>query len=176
MSASTLLHARRPRIHHTRRENDLLRKRALASSSLWPRCGGVNLEKALQRMRPNVVHLGDRSVNHRAPLKFDAQRIATDDLTELLRRHSILSRSLEKRSKESWCDGHDGTSASFAKNGAFRRSVVIQADLGPERGRARSCPGNAGETRFRNRDCQTTVANVVRRPSNGAASQRDETD
>ena len=46
---------------------------------------------------------------------FDAKSIAADDLADLARGHSILSRTLENAGKESWCDGDNGTGAAFAK-------------------------------------------------------------
>jgi hypothetical protein len=66
-------------------------------------------------MGPSVVQLGDGRVDHRAPFIFDAKSIAADDLADLARRHSTLSRTLENAGKETWRDGDNGTGAAFAK-------------------------------------------------------------
>ena len=96
----------------------------------------MSLDCALERMGPDVVHLGDGSLDHRAPLIFDAESIATDDLANLVRRHSILSRSLENAGKRSCSDGDNGARATFAKEHIFGGRPFFEFDICAKPGRS----------------------------------------
>src|SRR4029077_11857381 len=87
-------------------------------------------------MGPSVVQLGDGTVDHRAPLVFDAKSIAADDLANLVRRHSILSRSLQNGGKRSWRDGYDRAGAAFAEQRVFGCWGVFEFDVCAKLGRS----------------------------------------
>jgi hypothetical protein len=88
-------------------------------------------------MGPDVVQFGDRCIDHRALLIFDAESITADDLANLVRCHSILSRSLKNGGKRSWRHGDNGAGAAFAEEGVFgwqRRS--FEFDVCAKQGRS----------------------------------------
>ena len=89
----------------------------------------MSLECALERMGPGVVQLGDGTLDHRAPLIFDAESIAADDLANLLRRHSTLSRSIENTGKRSCSYGYNGARATFAKEQIFGGRRFFESDI-----------------------------------------------
>src|SRR5713101_5005810 len=96
----------------------------------------MSLECALERMGPDVVQLGDGSLDHRAPLIFDAESIAADDLSNLVRRHSTLSRSLQNVSKRSCSDGDKGARATFSKDHIFGGRPFFEFDICAKLGRS----------------------------------------
>jgi len=71
-------------------------------------------------MSPGVVQRFDWRLNHRAPLMFDAESIASDDVADLSRRHSIVSRSIENAGKRRGRYRYDRTGAAFAERRDFR--------------------------------------------------------
>src|SRR6266849_1496144 len=122
----------------------------------------MSLECALKRMGPDVVQPGDGTFDHRAPLIFYAESIAADDLANLVRRHSTLSRNLKNAGKRSWCDGYDGARAMFAEEGILGRARFLrQIDPGAElQGSVlRTCR----EAGFSQCNSDASVAHVVRR-------------
>src|SRR6202035_5411188 len=117
--------------------------------SLWLKPAGSSLpQSAFQRMGPGVVQLGDGRVDHRAPLIFDAKSIAADDLSNLARRHSILSRTLENAGKETWRDGDNGAGPAFAKEGILGREWLFKFDVCAKLGRSMLRPYDRGEAGF----------------------------
>jgi hypothetical protein len=77
-------------------------------------------------MGPGVAESFDGTVDHRAPPIFDAEGIAADDLTDLLRRHLVLSRSIENAGKVRGLDGHCRASAAFAEQGRLGRAIFFE--------------------------------------------------
>ena len=96
----------------------------------------MNLEYALERMGPDVVQLGDETLDHNAPLIFDAESIAADDLANLVRRHSTLSRNLKNASKRSWCGRYYGARAAFAEESIFGGRRFFEFDICAKLGRS----------------------------------------
>ena len=125
-------------------------------------------------MGPDVVQFGDRRIDHRAPLIFDAESIAADDLTDLLRCHSVLSRSLQNGVKRSWRHGYDRAGAAFAEERVLGRRRCFQFDVCAELGRSVLRPYGSREAGFRQGNREATVANVVRRTHRSAARERDQ--
>jgi len=80
-------------------------------------------------MSPGVVESFDWGLNHRAPLMFDAESIAADDLADLARRHSIVSRSIENAGKRRRRYRYDRAGAAFAEEGVFGRGTLIESDI-----------------------------------------------
>jgi hypothetical protein len=69
---------------------------------------------------------------------LDAESIAADNLTDLLRRHLIVSRSIENVGKVRGGDGYDRASAAFAEEGVLGRTIFFEfcACAQPVRGEA----------------------------------------
>jgi hypothetical protein len=65
-------------------------------------------------------------MDHRAPLVLDAESIAADDLTDLVHRHLVLSRSIENAGKVRGLDGHYRASAAFAEEGRLGRGTFFE--------------------------------------------------
>src|SRR5258707_1075338 len=124
-------------------------------------------------MGPGVVQLGYGTLDHRAPLIFDAESIAADDLANRARRHSILSRNLENMSKQCSFDRYNSAGAAFAEERVFRwRGLLWQFDRGAELRRyvLQSCRA-AG---FGQSNGDAAVAQVVRRAHRADYRQRYE--
>src|SRR6267378_5124269 len=131
----------------------------------------MSLECTLERMGPGVVQLGDGTVDHHAPLIFDAENIAADDLANLVRHHSTLSRSLENVGKRSWCGRYYGARAAFAEESILGRSGFrSQIDLDAELRRSILRPCRKAGFGQCNRDA--SVANIVRGTHSAAGCQR----
>src|SRR6202011_3932222 len=105
-------------------------------------------------MGPGIAQRGDGTIDHRALLILDAESIAADDLTELVRRHLILSRSIENAGKVRGLDRDDRASSAFAKESRFDRTGFFEFCIcaQPVRGEAGLGKGNG----------QAAVGNVVR--------------
>ncbi len=71
-------------------------------------------------MGPGVVESFDWGLDHHASLMFDAENIAADELADLARRHSIVSRSIENASKRRGRYRYDRAGAAFAERRDFR--------------------------------------------------------
>src|ERR1700741_1300382 len=124
-------------------------------------------------MGPGIVQLGDGTLDHRAPLIFDAENIATGDLSNLVRRYSALSRSLENGGKQSWCNGYDPARAAFAEQRIFGwRGFRWQIDLSAELRHSLLRP--CREAGFGQRNSNAAVAHVVRRPNRPIGRKRDQ--
>src|SRR5712664_3953892 len=124
-------------------------------------------------MGPGIVQLGDGTVDHRAPFIFDAENIAADDLSNLVRRYSTLSRSLENGGKRSWRGRYYGARAAFAEHRVFgwrgfRRQIDLSAEL------RRSRLGRSREARFGQRYSNAAVAHIVRRAHRPIGRKRDQ--
>src|SRR5882672_4567779 len=90
-------------------------------------------------MGPSVVERGDGTVDHRAPVILDAESIAADDVADLVRRHLVLSRSIENAGKVSGGDGYDRASAALAEEGRLSRAIFFEFCV-----RAQPVRGEAG--------------------------------
>jgi len=104
-------------------------------------------------MGPGVVQRGDGTIDYRAPLILDAESIAADDLTDLVRRHLILSRSIENTGKLCGVDGYDRTGTAFAEEDRLDRTSFFEFC-----GCAQPVCGEAG---LGQGDGQPAVGNVV---------------
>ncbi len=80
-------------------------------------------------MGPGVAESLDRRLDHGASLMFDAESIAADDLADLARRHSIVSRSIENAGKRRRRYRYDGAGAAFTEEGVFGRGTLIESDI-----------------------------------------------
>src|SRR5260370_16850586 len=114
-------------------------------------------------MGPGVVQLGYGTHDHRAPLIFEAESIAADDLANGSRRHSILSRNLENMSKQCWFDRYNSAGAAFAEERVFRwRGLLWQFDRGAEL--RRYVLQSSREAGFGQCNGDSAVANLFPRP------------
>ena len=118
-------------------------------------------------MGPRVVQSRNGTVDHRAPLILDAESIAADDLTDLLRRHLVLSRSIENAGKHGGLDGYDPTSAAFAKEDRFGWAIFFEFC-----GCAQPVRGEAG---LGQGDGEAAVGNVVGGLDAAFGGERNET-
>src|SRR5207244_8348437 len=77
---------------------------------------------AFERMGPGVVQRGDGTIDYRAPLILDAESIAADDLTDLVRSHLILSRSIQNTGTLCGVDGYYRKGTGFARHDCLERN------------------------------------------------------
>src|SRR6266478_2445980 len=108
---------------------------------------------AFERDGPGVAQHGDGTVDHRASLILDAESIAADDFADLVRRHLVLSRSIENAGKVRGGDGYDRASAALAEEGGLGRAIFFEFC-----GYAQPVRGEAG---LGQGDSQPAVGNVV---------------
>src|SRR2546427_3564538 len=103
-------------------------------------------------MGPGVAKRFHGTVDHHAPLMFDAERTVAGDLAKLLRRHVVLSRSIENVGKFRWSDGDDGAGAAFVEKNGFGGEQTIlkgydRAEMGRSMLRAYRRRGRCGRGR-----------------------------
>src|ERR1700730_6499874 len=122
--------------------------------------GSTSLEYTFERMGPGIAQDFEWAIDYRAPLILDAESLIAGDLADLVRRHSVLSRTLAKVGKETRRYGDDGTGAAFAEQGGFGNCVVFELHLCTEHAGPRLCT-EGGETALRERDRDSAVTEVV---------------
>src|SRR5216684_5542803 len=134
-------------------------------------------------MGPGVAQRFDGTIDHRAPPMFDAERTVAGDLTELARRHLVLSRSIENGGKRRRLDRYHRASAAFVEQGEISRCVAVDFDVCAEMraaGRSRRRTGlktghYRGEAAFGERDGEAAVGDVVGGLDGAFGSESDET-
>src|SRR6266852_2915215 len=84
-------------------------------------------------MAPGVAECFNETIDHRAPLMFDAEGIAAGDLADLVRRHLVLSRSIENGGKRRRLDRYQCASAAFVEEGEFGGCVAVDFEDCAER-------------------------------------------
>src|SRR6266852_2407156 len=89
-------------------------------------------------MGPGVVERFDETVDHHAPLMFDAEGIAAGDPADFARRHVILSRNCENSGKVCARNRDNGAGAAFAEEGMFGGHRVGDIYGCAEEGKSRS--------------------------------------
>src|SRR2546421_220095 len=115
-------------------------------------------------MGPDVARRADGILDHRAPLILDAESATLDDLSDLPRSNTALSRSFEKRGKQSWFNRDDGPRAGFGEERIFGGAGILcyiydHAKLG----RTLLCPCRGGrEAAFREGDGKPPTAQIGR--------------
>src|SRR5260370_34743625 len=114
-------------------------------------------------MSHGLVYLPGGPLDPHAPFIFEAKSIAADDLSNLVCRHFILSRSLENPGKRSCGDGYKGARATFAKERIFGGRRFFEFDIRAKLGPSMLRPYKVGEARFRQRNGDASAANDVRR-------------
>ena len=77
-------------------------------------------------MGPGVAQRGDGTIDHRAPPILDAESIAADDVADLVRRHLVLSRSIENAGKVRGGHGYDRAGAALAEEGRLGRTSFFK--------------------------------------------------
>src|SRR5258708_13647018 len=97
-------------------------------------------DDAFKRIGPIIAQRIDLRLDHRAPLIFDAESIAADDLTDFVRRHVTLSRNCENAGKLCWRDGDDGAGTTLAEESMFGGAIGIQLPARAPNGDALPCP------------------------------------
>src|SRR5882672_3411790 len=117
-------------------------------------------------MGPGVAQRGDGTIDHRVPLILDAESIAADDFADLVRRHLVLSRSIENAGKVRGGDGYDRASAAFAEEGGLGRTSFFEF-----RGWAQPVCGEAG---LGQGDGEAAVGNIVGGLDAAFGGERDE--
>src|SRR5579862_5313035 len=154
-------------------------KRSSAKASLFfisLRCTKLTgFYRAFQRIRPSVTQLFDWAVDCRVPLVFDAESVVTGDLADLLRRHIILSRSLENPGNQTRFHRNDRARSAFTKKRKLRRSVastVVERNFRRQRRQLRPSASRR-KARLRDRDCKSAVADIVCRLHAAFSRQRD---
>src|SRR6266849_2933089 len=124
---------------------------------------------ALERVGPGVAQNLNGTIDHRMPLKFDAEGMAAGDLADLVRRHLVLSRSIENGGKRRRLDRNHRAGAAFVEEGEFGRCVAVDFDVCAERraaGRGRRRTGlktghYSGEAGLGEGDREAAVGDVV---------------
>src|SRR5213082_2052020 len=127
-------------------------------------------------MGPDVAQRADGTLDHRAPLILDAESATLDDLSDLPRANTALSRNFEKRGKQSWFNGDDGPGAGFGEEDVFGwggslGNICDHAKLG--RSLLRPYRGGS-EAAFGQGDCQAAVAQIVGGLRDGLGGERDQ--
>src|SRR5712692_1886317 len=131
---------------------------------------------AFERMGPGVAEWFNRTVDHCAPLMFDAERTVAGDLADLVRRHFVLSRSCENGGKRRRLDRYHRASAAFVEEGVFGGDAIIESDNRAENGRGKPRPYRGrGETGFGKGDSEAAVGDVVGGLDGAFGSESDET-
>ncbi len=138
---------------------------------------------ALERVGPGVAQNLNGTIDHRMPLKFDAEGMAAGDLADLVRRHLVLSRSIENGGKRRRLDRNHRAGAAFVEEGEFGRCVAVDFDdCAKRRAAGRGRRGTSlktshyrSETGFGEADREAAVGDVVRRLEDAFGSESDET-
>src|SRR5712692_6267608 len=88
-------------------------------------------------MGPGVAERFNRTVDHHAPLMFDAERTFACDLAELASCHIVLSRNFENAGKRQGLNRYDRARAAFAEeNGFCGKQRILNGYDRAEKGRS----------------------------------------
>ena len=117
----------------------------------------MDLQRAFERMGPDVAQFVDRTIDYCAPLILDAEATIADDLSDVAGLHSTLSRSFEKASKRTLLDRYNRSGTAFAEEGVLGGVLIRSANVCTQvrRGRCR------GETALSEGYREATITDVV---------------